>query len=54
LNDKDGIITYCNTGHWASTAWFALSEIANQPNVKNYDGSMTDWTSDPNREVIKG
>ena len=54
LDDKDGFITYCNTGHWASIAWFALSEIANQPNVKNYDGSMTDWTSDPNREVIKG
>ena len=54
LDDKNGFIIYCNTGHWASTTWFALSEIAKKPNVKNYDGSMTDWTSDPNREVIKG
>ena len=54
LNGKDGYISYCNTGHWASIPWFALSEIAKEPNVKNYDGSMVDWTFDPNREVIKG
>ena len=54
LQGKDGYISYCNTGHWASIGWFALSEIAKQPNVKNYDGSMVDWTFDPNREVIKG
>ena len=54
LNGKDGYISYCNTGHWASTGWFALSEIAKQANVKNYDGSMVDWTFDPDREVIKG
>lgn len=54
LQGKDGYISYCNTGHWASIGWFALSEIANEPNVKNYDGSMVDWTFDPNREVIKG
>ena len=54
LNGKDGYISYCNTGHWASIGWFALSEIAKEPNVKNYDGSMVDWTFDPDREVIKG
>ncbi len=54
LQGKDGYISYCNTGHWASIGWFALSEIANEPNVKNYDGSMVDWTFDPNREVITG
>jgi len=54
LNGKDGYISYCNTGHWASIGWFALSEIAKEPNVKNYDGSMVDWTFDPNREVITG
>ena len=42
-----GYISYCNTGHWAATVWFGLSEIAQIPNVKMYDGGMTHWTYDP-------
>ena len=30
------------------TVWFGLSEIAQIPNVKMYDGGMTHWTYDPN------
>jgi thiosulfate/3-mercaptopyruvate sulfurtransferase len=37
----------CNTGHWAATNWFALSELAGQKNVKLYPGSMVDWTQAP-------
>ncbi len=48
---KDGpgaeTISFCNTGHWAATNWFALSELAGRPNVKLYAGSMVDWTQDP-------
>jgi len=36
-------IAYCNTGHWAATDWFVLSEVLNQPNVKLYDGSMLEY-----------
>ena len=46
-----GYISYCNTGHWAATVWFGLSEIAQIPNVKMYDGGMTHWTYDPKRKV---
>lgn len=49
--DAGGTITFCNTGHWAATDWFALSEIAGLENVAMYDGSMADWTSDENRPV---
>lgn len=38
------VITFCNTGHWASIAWFAISEIAGNPQTAMYDGSMADWT----------
>lgn len=38
------VISFCNTGHWAATNWFALSELAGQENVKMYPGSMVDWT----------
>ena len=37
-------ISFCNTGHWAATNWFVLSELVGQKNVKLYAGSMVDWT----------
>lgn len=37
-------VTFCNTGHWASLAWFAQSEILGNKNVRLYDGSMVDWS----------
>ena len=44
LGDKT-IVSYCNTGHWAATNWFVMSEILEQKNVKLYDGSMVEWTA---------
>lgn len=49
--DAGRTVTFCNTGHWAATDWFALSEIAGLPDVAMYDGSMTAWTQDPDRPV---
>ncbi|MDE2605352.1 MAG: sulfurtransferase [Burkholderiales bacterium] len=40
-------VAFCNTGHWAATDWFALSEVAGRKNVKLYPGSMVDWTQAP-------
>ena len=40
-------VAFCNTGHWAATDWFGLSEVAGIPNVKLYAGSMVDWTQQP-------
>ncbi|MGE5147986.1 MAG: sulfurtransferase [Candidatus Eiseniibacteriota bacterium] len=39
-------IAFCNTGHWASVAWFAASEVAGNKSAKMYDGSMAEWTAD--------
>jgi thiosulfate/3-mercaptopyruvate sulfurtransferase len=44
-------VAYCNTGHWAATDWFVLSEILGRKDVKLYYGSMVDWTSDPSRPL---
>lgn len=46
-------VAFCNTGHWASIAWFAASEIGGNKSVSLYDGSMTEWTADAGNEVIK-
>lgn len=39
-----GTVAFCNTGHWAATEWFVLSEVLGQPNARLYPGSMVDWT----------
>ncbi len=44
-------ITFCNTGHWASVAWFGLSEVLGNKQTSMYDGSMAEWTADPARPV---
>ena len=44
-------IAFCNTGHWASIAWFAASELAGHDDVRLYDGSMVEWTGQPDNDV---
>tara|TARA_Y100000590_G_scaffold313999_1_gene354976 strand:+ start:13478 stop:14440 length:963 start_codon:yes stop_codon:yes gene_type:complete len=39
------VVSYCNTGHWAATNWFVLSEILGNNEVRLYDGSMVEWTA---------
>lgn len=45
------IVSYCNTGHWAATNWFVLSELLGREDVKLYDGSMVEWTADSSNSV---
>ncbi len=40
--DKD-VITYCRIGERSSFSWFVLTYLLGYPNVKNYDGSWTEW-----------
>lgn len=39
-----GTVSYCNTGHWAATNWFVLSEVAGVTDVKLYAESMVEWS----------
>jgi thiosulfate/3-mercaptopyruvate sulfurtransferase len=44
--DFDGdIIAYCRIGERSAHTWFVLHELLEQPNVKNYDGSWTEYGS---------
>lgn len=45
-------IAFCNTGHWASVAWFGLSEVAGVENVSMYDGSLAQWTQDAENPMV--
>lgn len=51
LADGEKNIVFCNTGHWASIAWFALHEVGGNENTAMYDGSMAEWAADPARPI---
>jgi len=51
LGSDQANIAFCNTGHWATVAWFGLSEILGNKNTSMYDGSMSEWASDPDRPI---
>ena len=38
-------IAYCRIGERCAHTWFVLHELLGQPNVKNYDGSWTEYGS---------
>jgi thiosulfate/3-mercaptopyruvate sulfurtransferase len=43
--DGKELVSFCNTGHWAATNWFALSELAGVEGVKLYPESMVGWSN---------
>ncbi len=43
LNHQDEIVTYCRIGERSSHTWFVLKYLLGFDNVKNYDGSWTEW-----------
>jgi thiosulfate/3-mercaptopyruvate sulfurtransferase len=45
LDDSKDTIAYCRIGERSSHTWFVLHELLNQPKVKNYDGSWTEYGS---------
>ena len=44
-------VTYCNTGHWASTDWFVLHELFGRADARLFPGSIVEWTSNASRPV---
>ena len=43
LNPADEVIAYCRIGERSSHTWFVLQHLLGFPNVRNYDGSWTEW-----------
>jgi len=41
----DRLVSFCNTGHWAATNWFALSELAGIEGVRLYPESVVGWSN---------
>ncbi len=43
LKKDEEIIAYCRIGERSSHTWFVLKYLLGYPNVRNYDGSWTEW-----------
>ncbi|MBW7881876.1 MAG: sulfurtransferase [Caldilineaceae bacterium] len=43
LNPNDNVIAYCRIGERSSHTWFVLTRLLGYQNVRNYDGSWTEW-----------
>jgi len=43
LLTTDDVVVYCRIGERSSHTWFALTYLLGFENVRNYDGSWTDW-----------
>jgi thiosulfate/3-mercaptopyruvate sulfurtransferase len=43
LDEDEEIIAYCRIGERSSHTWFVLTHLLGYPNVRNYDGSWTEW-----------
>jgi thiosulfate/3-mercaptopyruvate sulfurtransferase len=52
--DRDEIIAYCRIGERSSHTWFVLTYLLGYDNVRNYDGSWTEWGSLVNVPVSQG
>jgi thiosulfate/3-mercaptopyruvate sulfurtransferase len=43
ISPNEEVISYCRIGERSSHTWFVLKYLLGYPDVKNYDGSWTEW-----------
>ncbi len=51
--DKD-VVAYCRIGERSSHTWFVLTYLLGYPQVRNYDGSWTEWGNSVGLPIEKG
>ncbi|MBW1638903.1 MULTISPECIES: sulfurtransferase [Microbacterium] len=54
LSDGDAIIAYCRIGERSSHTWFVLKHLLGFDDVRNYDGSWTEWGSAVRVPIVTG
>ena len=54
LDAQDDVIAYCRIGERSSHTWFVLTYLLGFRNVRNYDGSWTEWGSLVGVPIVKG
>jgi len=54
LVDGDDVVAYCRIGERSSHTWFVLQHLLGFENVRNYDGSWTEWGSAVRVPIVQG
>ena len=54
LQPGDDVIAYCRIGERSSHTWFVLTHLLGFENVRNYDGSWTEWGNAVRVPVARG
>lgn len=54
LKEGDDVVTYCRIGERSSHTWFAIKYLLGFENVRNYDGSWTEWGSAVRVPIVTG
>lgn len=54
LADGDEVIAYCRIGERSAHTWFVLTHLLGFENVRNYDGSWTEWGSAVRVPIVQG
>jgi thiosulfate/3-mercaptopyruvate sulfurtransferase len=54
ITPEKEIIAYCRIGERSSHTWFVLKYLLGYPDVKNYDGSWTEWGNMIANPIEKG
>ncbi len=54
VTEEKDVVTYCRIGERSSHTWFALKYLLGLPNVRNYDGSWTEWGNLIGAPIVKG
>ncbi len=54
LSSDDDVVAYCRIGERSSHTWFVLTHLLGYPNVRNYDGSWTEWGNTVRVPIVTG
>jgi thiosulfate/3-mercaptopyruvate sulfurtransferase len=54
LDPDDEVVAYCRIGERSSHTWFVLQHLLGYPDVRNYDGSWTEWGNLVRAPIEKG
>ena len=54
LAEGDDVIAYCRIGERSAHTWFVLTHLLGFENVRNYDGSWTEWGSAVRVPIAQG
>lgn len=54
IDPAESVVAYCRIGERSSHTWFVLTHLLGYPDVRNYDGSWTEWGNAVRVPIVQG